>query len=279
MDSGEIPIPIGGEVAVAEPKPVIARWRWWMHLCVLGIFPLIAGVSGFLGRNNDARTLLPKSVPGLLLVSVYELLTFFVLFGIAWLASRVSGKQLLLKWRGGARPFLLGFAYSVGLRVVIMVILFALMISFWLAFGFPAKEAGEGGLRPQIEHMVDAKALTENPLYLVLVLTLLSFVVAGFREEFWRAAMLAGIGALFPRLFESWRGRIMAVAMVAVLFGLGHTAQGPAGVALTGFLGLGLGIVMLWHRSIWEAVIAHGFFDASTFVFVYLLVKYGPQNL
>src|ERR1700758_2836282 len=102
MDSGEIPIPIGGEVAVAEPKPAVARWRWWVHLSVLGIFPLIAGISGVLNRNEETRTLLPKSVHGLLLVSVYELLEFGVLFGIAWLASRVNGKQLLLKWRGGA---------------------------------------------------------------------------------------------------------------------------------------------------------------------------------
>jgi membrane protease YdiL (CAAX protease family) len=63
-----------------------------------------------------------------------------------------------------------------------------------------------------------------------------------------------------------------------LLFGSGHTVQGALGVCATTLLGLGLGGIMLWRRSIWEAVIAHGFFDASTFLALYFLTKYhaGP---
>ena len=66
--------------------------------------------------------------------------------------------------------------------------------------------------------------------------------------------------------------------IVSLMFGFGHTYQGVIGVGATTLLGLGLGAIMLWHKSIWHAVIAHGFFDASTFVTLYLLTKYqvGP---
>jgi membrane protease YdiL (CAAX protease family) len=30
-------------------------------------------------------------------------------------------------------------------------------------------------------------------------------------------------------------------------------------------LGFCLGLIMIFHRSIWPAVMAHGFFDATTF--------------
>ena len=134
-------------------------------------------------------------------------------------------------------------------------------------------------LRSHSGQLVNATALARDPVYFVLCLTLLSFVVAGLREELWRAGMLAGCQALFPAQFATWRGRVMAVGIVGLLFGLGHTTQGFAGVAVTTLLGVGLGTIMLWRRSIWEAVIAHGFFDAATFLFLYLLAKYHPELL
>jgi membrane protease YdiL (CAAX protease family) len=280
MDSGEIPIPLGGDIAATEPKPQISRWRWWLHLFVLALFPLFAGVVGVLG--NHQKAMLPTSVPGLIQASAYELLIFGVLFAIAWLASHVTVTQLLLKWRGGGWPLIFGFIYSVLLRFAIMIIVLMVGVAFYLAFGGQAAGAGAGGgggsMRSQINHLVDTTALTQSPLYFALTLTLMSFVVAGFREELWRAAMLAGVGALFPRLFETWKGRLAAVAVVALFFGLGHTAQGVIGVGITGILGIGLGVIMLWHRSIWEAVIAHGFFDASTFAALYFMAKYLPAT-
>jgi len=40
--------------------------------------------------------------------------------------------------------------------------------------------------------------------------------------------------------------------------------QGPVAVGLTTLLGFGLGVIMVLHRSIWPAVIAHGMFDATS---------------
>jgi hypothetical protein len=50
---------------------------------------------------------------------------------------------------------------------------------------------------------------------------------------------------------------------------------------LTGLLGVMLGTIMIFHRSIWEAVLAHGFFNATSFLAMHLLFKYPdwPERL
>lgn len=274
MDSDELP-PIIGAAANGEIKPTVSRWRWCLHLLVLTLFPLSAGMMGIL-RNNESGPLLPKNITGLLRVSASEMLLFGVIFAIAWLASRANGRQLLLKWRGGGRPVLLGLAYSIALRMAIMMVLLVAVFVWVAIHGMPQDHADK--VSPLTKHMVDISALTRDPIYFALALTLISFVVAGFREELWRAAMLAGINALFPRQFEKLSGQMTGVMIVAVLFGMGHTAEGWIGVAITELLGFGLGAIMLWHRSIWEAVFAHGFFDAGTFAFLYLLAQYYPHQ-
>jgi uncharacterized protein len=107
--------------------------------------------------------------------------------------------------------------------------------------------------------------------------TLVSFVLAGFREELWRAAMLAGCKALFPALYAKRRGQVLCVIGIAIIFGIGHWSQGPGGVVLTTLLGVMLGLIMVFHRSVWEATLAHGFFNASSFVLMHLLFKYEDQ--
>ena len=161
--------------------------------------------------------------------------------------------------------------------MAVMLVLLVGAIGWVTVHGMPPGQADK--VSPLTKNLINVSALTRNPLYFALTLTLISFVVAGFREELWRAAMLAGMGALFPRQFEKFAGQAMSVVIVAVLFGLGHTSEGWMGVVITALLGIGLGTIMLWHRSIWEAVIAHGFFDAATFAFLYLLARYYPHQL
>jgi membrane protease YdiL (CAAX protease family) len=72
---------------------------------------------------------------------------------------------------------------------------------------------------------------------------------------------------------------LAAVTIAALVFGLGHLPQGWGGVAVTAAMGLGLGLIMVLHRSIWEAVLAHGFFNATTFGLLYLLAKFFPEQL
>ena len=273
MDQGGIP-PIISDVSSNEPG--VSRGRWWVHLCVLALFPIVPGVMGYAFRHKQAP-LLPGTVGGLLRVSGVELAFFGTLFAIAWVATRVNAKELLLSWRGGVMPAVLGFGYSLLLRGVILVVVVLAAVALYVATGMHPEKLQQ--MRPETEHLIKAGAMTQNPVYFVLCLTLISFVVAALREELWRAAMLAGINALFPRQFAGWPGKAVGVLVVALLFGLGHTAQGLSGVGMTAFLGIGLGAIMLVHRSIWPAVIAHGFFDAASFAGLYVLAKYFPGQV
>ena len=118
--------------------------------------------------------------------------------------------------------------------------------------------------RPDLEALVDLAALRNNPVYFWLTVTVVSFVVAGLREELWRSAFLAGMGALWPQHFGSRAGQMLAVFIGAVIFGGAHLSMGIMAALMAGLLGLGLGAIMVGHRSIWPAVLAHGLFDATT---------------
>ena len=275
MEATNIPPLINS--AAPEAEPGVARWRWWIHLVVLAAFPLLVGLLTYQGSTAGGEPALPATVHGLLIISSRELLFFSALLALAWIASRAKPRQLMLTWRGGARPVLWGFAYSVALRITVMILAVILVMLWFLVKG--AKVSDLQQVRPHIEQVVDVNALTGNPLYFALMLTLISFVVAGLREELWRSGMLAAMNVLFPRQFATIGGKVAAVALTAVIFGLGHAIQGWSGVLATALLGAGLGAIMLRHRSIWEAVLAHGFFDASTFVFLYVVVKFQPELL
>ncbi len=122
--------------------------------------------------------------------------------------------------------------------------------------------------RPKVETIVDVPAMRQNPLYYWLTLTVVSFGFAGFREELWRVAVLAGLQKLWPGIFASRLGQFGAVAVAAIIFGFGHLGQGVLAVGMTAILGFGLGAIMVLHRSIWPAVIAHGMFDATSLALI-----------
>jgi membrane protease YdiL (CAAX protease family) len=210
---------------------------------------------------------LPNSPVWLLFSAAIEATLFAVLFGLAWLGSRASGEDLRLRWRGRGHPILLGFAYSLGLRIALFFLVIFIVV-FLMILGIPPEELMEK-LRPKTEAMIDPKALTD-PLYFILLVTAVSFVLGGLREELWRAGVLVGLAKVFPRTFSGPWGQWGAVVLVAVMFGMGHLYQGWAGAGMTFVLGLGLGAIMILHRSIWEAALAHGFFDAGTMVLLYL---------
>lgn len=254
-----------------QAQPIgVKPWRWWVHLGLLAAYPVVAGVASMHAGSNH-RTLLPTNTVALGKTIAIELAFSAVLFALAWLASRANAEQLLLKWRGGLWPILRGFFYSIGLRLGVFLILLIVAVPFMLLAGLDENAVKQ--LRPEIEHVVNAQALKQNPVYLWLNLTVVSFLLAGLREELWRVGILAGLAALFPRKFGTPLGQMVAVGIAAVIFGVGHLSQGWGGVALTSVLGLGLGAIMVIQHSIWEAVLAHGFFNATTFVLLCLITR------
>ena len=275
MEPGDDAIP--PSIQPAERPPSIGRWRWWTHLSLLTAYPIVLGALAAFQTGKRAGPMLPRASEELLLLAGAEVVIFGIVFLLAWLASRASAEQLYLRWRGGLWPFLRGLGYSIALRMIVAAVAIAAVVIAHLVF-----KIDEHGLKQALPHpeaVIDPAAMTHDPLYFWLMLTLISFGVAGLREELWRAGMLAGLQALFPRRFGSTAGGFLAVALVAVVFGLGHIPQGWGAVILTALLGIGLGAIIVWHRSIWDAVMAHGFFDATTFVMLYWLSKLNPQFL
>jgi membrane protease YdiL (CAAX protease family) len=251
-----------------ESAPV-NRTRWWIHLIIVTAYIVLVGVVGLM-RHETEHPALTHTAGGLLAVCGFEILLFGVVLGLAWLASRASADDLLLRWRGTVIPVLLGAGYSIALRVAVGVVsamIVALLILTHVMSLDAMKNFAENN-RPGVEKMVDIGALQGNPAYLWLTLTLVSFVVAGLREELWRVSFLAALKKLWPRQFGSTFGQICAVAIAAVIFGLAHFTMGILAVFLAGLLGLGLGLIMIFHRSIWPAVIAHGFFDATSMALI-----------
>jgi membrane protease YdiL (CAAX protease family) len=249
-------------------------------LLLMAAYPVLLGIGAWSGRlNRPASPALSREARGLLQVCSVELAIFGGVFGLAWLASRASRDDLLLRWRGGFLTVPLGIAYSVALRVSVLIVAVIVVVIAMITRLTTIDSIEHFALanRPNVEALVDVPAMRDNPAYFWLTLTLVSFVLAGLREELWRSAFLAGVGKLWPGLFGSRVGQLGASAVAAVLFGLGHLPQGPIAVCLTAVLGLGLGTIMVLHKSIWPAVIAHGVFDATTLAILPLIIDKLPR--
>jgi membrane protease YdiL (CAAX protease family) len=254
-----------------DPQPTgavsINRRRWWIHLSLISAYILLVGVVG--RERSEALTRIPvlsHTPRGLLFVCAIELLVFALALGLALVASRASRDDLLLRWRHGFWPVPLGVGYSIAIRLALFIIMMAAGIALIVTHVMTAQSLQEfvAANRPDVEAIVDISAMRQNPLYFWLVLTVVSFVVAGLREELWRSAFLAGLRALWPQHFGTRTGQITAVAIAAIVFGFGHLGMGLLAVLFAGLLGFGLGLIMVFHRSIWPAVIAHGMFDATS---------------
>jgi membrane protease YdiL (CAAX protease family) len=260
----------------APSAPPNARRRWWIHLAVLGAYPVLMGLSSLAVDAPEDATLLPDDTPSLLLLMAFQMTLFGIFFGIAWTASRARAEDLGLRWNGGLRPVVLGLFESIVIRffgIASMLVFFALVAAIG---GGSLVEAVERALSPvEFDAVAPADALASDPVYFLLTSTVLSFVLAGFTEELWRAGMFAGFRALWPRVFGSPAGSIAAAALAAVPFGLGHLPQGGIAVVQITAVGFALGVIQVAHRSVWEAVFAHGFFNATSFALLRAFVARG----
>lgn len=258
----------------AEPpshpvSPAVPAWRTGLMVAVLTAYVVIAGLAG--GTPEGDSPVLPATTNGLVLVGVNNLALFSVVFLVAWALGRPSRGELHCPTPPGWLNWLLGFAWSVALRLGLAVVISAIAA---VLVGIRGQQgpASLDSFRPKIENLLNPDALT-NPAYLLVSTTFISFVVAGLREELWRAGMIAGITRLLAGRISPRAAEMTGVGVAAVIFGIGHFAQGWAGMALTGALGLGLGLILVLRRSLAEAVIAHGFFDATTFVALSVLAN------
>ena len=249
------------------PKTIqVKRWRWWVYFILINLYVLSFGILGlFAGKASHGTSRVSPSL-GLLFDCAVEMTQFGLVFGLAFFLSRVTPEELLLRWRGSIKPLWLGAAYAIGLRLtvgfLIRFMFFILMVAGIMA---PYQMLDIGAAHSSgVERIVSTTALHQDTVFLWLSLTLTSFIFAAMAEELWRAAFFAGVKALWPQSFKSRLGQVGVVAFAAIIFGFGHTLQGSLAVLHAGLMGFGFGLIMIFHRSIWPAVIAHGLFDATS---------------
>jgi membrane protease YdiL (CAAX protease family) len=108
--------------------------------------------------------------------------------------------------------------------------------------------------------------LAQNPWAFVLFVGPMLLIGVG-QEELTRVFFLSRLWKLSPAHGWRWFGIVLS----AVLFGLGHLYQGPAGVVSTGISGLIMAIYYLVFGRIWPMVFAHYLHNALQFVFIVLV--------
>lgn len=241
----------------------------------MAALPVVAGTAG--AASHGKAPALGHSVKGLLIVCGFEVLFFGIAFGLAWLASRATKDDLLLRWRPKGWVLPLGFAYSIGIRLAagIVVAVVAAVVAI-ITHATPAQVQGfVQQNRPKVETLVDMQALTHDPVYFWLTVVFVSLVMGGLREELWRSSFLAGLRSLWPRVFGSPAGGIAGAAVAALFFGAGHIPQGLLAAGMITVVGFLLGVIMSLHRSMWPSVVAHGLFDAASLA----LLPWAMQHL
>ena len=250
----------------------VGRIRWWIHLILIGGY----FIPPILFAQPRSSPILTNTSRGLLMVSAFQILLFALVFGLGWWCSRASSEQMLMRWRPGWWVVPLGIGYSVAIRLGIAIIAVAVS-AILLATVFDQRQLAEfwRAGEPNIRQVVSMKAIRSDPVYVWLLMTVVSFVVAGLREELWRAGTLAAMRSLWPKAFGTRAGERLGILLLAIGFGAGHLPMGVMAAVVAGVLGVFLGLIMIFHRSIWPAVLAHGSFDATTFA----LLAWLPSHL
>jgi membrane protease YdiL (CAAX protease family) len=244
-------------------KPV-SKARWAIHLAIIAALPIIAATAG--SASHGKAPALGHSAKGLLVVCGFEVLFFGIAFGLAWLASRATKDDLLLRWRPRGWVLPLGLAYSVGVRLgagIAVAIVGSFVAVITNATPAQIQDFVQQN-RPKVETLVDVQALTHDPVYFWLTVIFVSLIMGGLREELWRSSFLAGLRSLWPRVFDSRAGGIAGAAVAALFFGAGHIPQGILAAGMITVVGFLLGVIMSLHRSVWPSVVAHGLFDAAS---------------
>ena len=141
------------------------------------------------------------------------------------------------------------FTIGVGLAAIVFVAMYV---------------SENAGFRRDLSKFKDVQGNLEVTIFGVVY----AFVGAGFYEEFtFRGFLMQGLAMLFGASRGACLG---ACVLQGALFGLAHAYQNPLGIAITGTLGVLMGLIVLASgRNLWPVIIGHGLFDASRFVLFY----------
>ncbi len=189
---------------------------------------------------------------------------------IEWLAFAV----LITAWYFFGRPISdLGFVVPGGMRFYIGIILVAALCGFFAYQLRVASRMAVDQKAKQIEALGDLvhllpRSQREYRYFLGLSLT------AGIVEE----VIYRGFAIWYLAHFIPLWG---AVVVSSMIFGLGHSYQGVAGMARTGLVGFGSGVLYVFTGSIWLSIIGHALMDilqGRTFFEIYRDHKQGEAH-
>lgn len=225
---------------IEAPSRPPSRWRYLIDIVALVAMTFL--LDALLGFFITAPI---NWVKGFVLDAIGKVLLVVVGCGLVWLRGQRLADIGLRGPESWTRTLLVG----IGLAAVVFV---AMYIS------------ERAGFRRDLSKFKDVQGNLEVTIYGVLY----AFIGAGFYEEFtFRGFLMQGLAMIFGGSRAAW---ILACVVQGALFGLAHAYQNPLGVAITGTLGVLMGLLVLASgRNLWPVIIGHGLFDASRFVLFY----------
>src|SRR5437660_6523222 len=218
----------------------LTRLRYLIDIVVLVAVTFL--LDAVLGAFIPAPINLEK---GFVLDAVGKML----LVGVAWGLIRLRGERLadigLKRPASWTRTFMIGIAFAA-------IVFIAMYLS------------EKAGFRRDLSKFKDVQGNLELTLFGVFY----ALIGAGFYEEFmFRGFLMQGVAMLFGASRGAW---IAACIIQGALFGVAHAYQNPLGIAITGTLGVLMGVLVLASgRNLWPVIIGHGLFDASRFGLFY----------
>jgi membrane protease YdiL (CAAX protease family) len=216
------------------------RWRYLIDIIVLVAvtFLLDAALRALVHEPISWKT-------GFVLDAIGKILLVGAGCGLILLRGERLADIGLKRPESWIRTFMIG----IGLAAIVFVAMYA---------------SEKAGFRRDLSKFKDV----QGNLELTVLGVFYALIGAGFYEEFtFRGFLMQGLAMLFGGSRVAWIG---ACVVQGALFGAAHAYQNPLGIAITGTLGILMGLLVLASgRNLWLVIIGHGFFDASRFVLFY----------
>src|SRR6478736_3726310 len=227
---------------VEAPEGSRGPWRWRYLIDIIVLLTLTFLLDAVLGAFVQVPIDLEK---GLVLDAIVKVLLIGVGCGLVLLRGERLADIGLKRPRSWTRTVIIG----VGLAAIVFIAIYL---------------SEKAGFRRDLGKFKDVHGNPE----LAFIAVLYALIGAGFYEEFtFRGFLMQGLAMLFGGSRGAWIG---ACLVQGALFGLAHTYQNPLGIAITGTLGILMGLLVLASgRNLWAVIIGHGLFDASRFVLFY----------
>lgn len=223
----------------ASAAPGIGRALGMLALPAVMLTVVIVGYAASLGGTVDEaalRTALPYLIAG----------SHAVVFGVLLWVLRDEGRGLrAIGWR-------LDPGHSLAVEVVLGV---ALAVSLYLVkeLAFDSIRLLLDGARPTFTSLFRFRW---NPSEAPMLVVATTFIVV--EESVYRGYALQ---PLVDRL-----GGAVGLAIMGLLFGLLHWGNGGLAIVFTGVIGVVLGGVFLWRRTLTAVVVAHALYNALVIV-------------